>query len=746
MVKRFKAKLPLIAIAGVGALSLGMGAALVRTMSFTGFSAGEAPVVLEESLGQRLGRFAHDPNDPVLALALQPAAQRQEALAAVAQSAAAESKTKQNSSGNRARYLLALDLINSDRGGQAIPVLEGLESEYPAMAPYVALALAQAQRAAGQGAAAQQTQQRILKQYGSDSAIAPLLFELGKQDPAYWDQLVKQFPTHPKAVEVAHQRLVADPHRADALPMLMIMARAGLYHPSAGEALLRLKTEFADQLSPEDWQTVGFGFWRIDSYGNAGAAYAQAPPSPRNLYRAARGMQVSGKRDRAIALYTQLDRQFPDAPETATGLLRLAQSVPDDAALGVLDQVVNRFPDRAAEALQQRADVLDKLNSTDSAQATRELILKNYKGSDAAADMRLKNALNAADQGDLTMALSWANDILKYNPDSEAAADAGFWVGKWGRQLGQTDVAQNALESVIARHPESYYAWRAAVALGWNVGDFKTVRSQTPVVVPVAQREPLPAGSDTLQELYLLGQDQQAWERWQMEYTDYQDPTVEDQFTDGLMRLGTNDNINGIYQVSSLSLVEDPQQKKAVQTLKQRPDFWRGVYPLPYADLITTWSAQRQLNPLLVAGLMRQESRFEAKISSGVGATGLMQVMPATAEWIKGGAGLETYDLKDPVDNIKLGTWYLNYTHAEYGDHSLFAVASYNAGPGNVAKWISKGGYTDADDFAEKIPFPETKDYVRSVFGGYWNYLRLYDPEIAAQVETLKKRHRGMGG
>ena len=736
MVKRLKANLPLVAIAGIGALSLGMGAALVNTVA----PGGSSDTILEESLLPGLGGLGgQDADDPVLALALQPAAQRQAALTAAAAGRPALSQY-------RARYLLALDLINSDRGGSAIPLLEGLEAEYPPMAPYVALALAQAQRAAGQAEAAAQTQQRLLNEYGEDGAIAPLLYTLGQQDPTYWDRLVQQFPTHPKAVEVAHQRLTADPNRADTLPLLMIMARAGLHHPSAGAALLRLKTEFASQLSPEDWQTVGFGFWRIDSYGDAAVAYAQAPPSPRNLYRAARGAQVSSRRDRAIALYTQLDQQFPNAPETATGLLRLAQSLPDQAALGVLDQVVNRFPDRAAEALQERAARLDALNSAESAQATRELILKEYKDSEAAAEIRLNNARNAAAQGDLAMALSWGSDVLKHSPDSELAADAGYWVGKWGRQLGQAEVAQSALESVIARHPESYYAWRSAVALGWNVGDFKTVRSQTPALAPPTQRIPLPAGSDTVQELYLLGQDQLAWERWQLEYSNYQDPTPAEQFTDGLMRLGTNDNINGIYQVSSLSLADDPADLAVVKELKQRPDFWHGVYPVPYADLITTWSAERRLNPLLVTALMRQESRFEANIRSGVGAAGLMQVMPATAEWIKGQAGLPSYDLNNPEDNVKLGTWYLDYTHAEYDNHSLFAVASYNAGPGAVASWINRGGYADADDFAEKIPYPETKGYVRSVFGGYWNYLRLYDPTIAEQVETLQKRHRGWGG
>jgi soluble lytic murein transglycosylase len=97
--------------------------------------------------------------------------------------------------------------------------------------------------------------------------------------------------------------------------------------------------------------------------------------------------------------------------------------------------------------------------------------------------MRLDNALNAAERGDLTMALSWGRDVLKYSPQSDHGCRCRVLGGQVGRQLGQADVAQNALEQVIGTHPESYYAWRAAVALGWDVGDFKTVRFETPAVV-----------------------------------------------------------------------------------------------------------------------------------------------------------------------------------------------------------------------------------------------------------------------
>jgi soluble lytic murein transglycosylase len=731
MLKRLKTSLPLIAIAGVSAMSLGMVAAVVEGVN----QAGSHRSTPEASLSNpRAENGSLNTTDPVLSLASQPASQRAEPLMTMAEGRASLNRS-------RARYLLALDLINADRGGSAIPLLEGLEADYPEMAVYSLMALAQAQAAAGQSEAAAATEQRLLNDFSDDPAIAPLLYTLGQQDPTYWDLLLQTFPDHPAAVEVAHRRLTEDPYRGDALPLLMTMARVGLHHPGAGAALIRLSEEFGEQLSPADWQTVGFGLWRLDDYKNAGPAYAQASPSPRNLYRAARGLQIANQKDQAIALFTQLDQQFPTAPETATGLLRLTRSLSPEKSLGVLDQVVDRFPDRAAEALQLKADILDDLDSPDSAQAMREQVLQDYTDSDAAADLRLNNAFQAAERGDLAMAVSWAQDVVKYSPQRDLAANAGFWVGKWANQLGQAQVAHKSWEQVIGLHPESYYAWRSAVALGWEVGDFRTVRSVQPQVALPQRRNPLPTGSVPLQELYLLGQDKLAWERWQTEFTSRQDPSVEEQFVDGLMRLGTGDNLDGIYQVSSLAWTDDPTDLAKFQEIKQTADYWQAVYPFPYADLIQKWSAQRGLNPLLVTALIRQESRFESQIRSSAGAAGLMQVMPGTADWIKGQAGLSAYDLNDPNSNIELGTWYLDYTHGEYGDHSLFAVASYNAGPGNVAKWIDRGNFKDADDFVEKIPFPETQGYVRAVLGGYWNYLRLYNPEIATRVEQTQQRY-----
>ena len=432
-----------------------------------------------------------------------------------------------------------------------------------------------------------------------------------------------------------------------------------------------------------------------------------------------------------------LSQSFPEHPETADGLLNLAKLQSDKAAIATLDQVIARFPDHAADALEIRADMLDELKSPDSAKQARDSILSQYSSSEAASKIRLKQAKANGKNGNISAAISWAQQLVEAAPNDRLAAEAGFWLGKWRYRQNQPDEARQAFEQVIRNHSESYYAWRSAVYLDWNVGNFDTVRSLQPNIALPPRRRPLPAGTPELQELYLLGHNQTAWSQWQTEFIDQKTPTVREQFTDGVLRLGIGDNLDGIFMVSSLSWREQPDEVAEYEALKNTPEFGQAIYPFPLPALILGWAQERSLNPLLVTALVRQESRFQPDIQSVVGAVGLMQVMPETGAWISEQIAQDSYTLSTPADNVKFGTWYLDYTHREYGNNSLFAVASYNAGPGAVSSWIEEGGFSNADDFVENIPYPETKGYVESVLGGYWNYLRLYDPDIAAKVDSL---------
>ena len=636
---------------------------------------------------------------------------------------------------DRAHYLLANDLIQQKQSQKALSTLDGLEQDYPVLGPYVLLKRAQAYDALGATAQALESRQEVLKKYSKEPAAAEALFVLGRTEPKYWNQAIAQFPSHPRSREIALQQLKQNPHQPQ---LLLLLAKYAADQPGIVPILNQLESQYSTQLKPEDWETVASAYWENQIYSKAGEAYARSPHAPLNFYRAGRGFQLTGKRTEAIAAYQQLIQSFPSAKETGTALLRLAKMAPQSAdAVPYLDQVINRFPNQAGEALVEKASILEALNSKQSALEDWQMLLTEYGDSDAAAEYRWRLALASAAAGDYQKARLWAQSVTIHNPKNILAPRAGFWFGKWAYRLGHQNDAKAAFEYVLGNYPQSYYAWRSAGILGLDVGNFNTVRQMAPQVV-VPSTRPLPAaGSPTFRELYQLGQDRDAFMLWQAERNRVQptvQPTVAEQYTDGLMHLSRGENLLGISQVEDLEDRETKEDQAQYQGISQQLSYWQARYPFPFLKEIEFWSQQRQLNPLLVTALARQESRFEPKIRSAAGAIGLMQMMPGTGQWVAKNINLKQYNLENPSDNVQMGTWFLDYTHKQYNDNSLLAVASYNAGPGNVTHWLGTLGKSDPDEFVEAIPFDETRNYVRQVFGNYWNYLRLYNPQISQLV------------
>ncbi|GAB4215410.1 MAG: lytic transglycosylase domain-containing protein [Rhodoferax sp.] len=146
----------------------------------------------------------------------------------------------------------------------------------------------------------------------------------------------------------------------------------------------------------------------------------------------------------------------------------------------------------------------------------------------------------------------------------------------------------------------------------------------------------------------------------------------------------------------------------------------RQRFPMPHHDAVLARSADIGLEAAYVYGLIRQESRFVMDARSGVGAAGLMQVMPATARWTArkiGLSGFKPHHLDDRDTNIAIGTGYLKLVLDNFGDSLPLAAAAYNAGPGRARLWRSLAGPPDLDPaiWAENIPFDETRDYVKKV-------------------------------
>lgn len=684
----------------------------------------------QQSLQQVDSQKSQTPDSKVLKLALLPPEQRQGELKTIA---GEPNATLERS---RARYLLASDYFQ-EQPEEALKLLENLDKDYPVLAGQILTKRAQLYQKLGDEKNAQKTWEELLKNYGEQPIAAEALFALGKTKPEYWDQAIAKFPSHPRTIEIAQTRLKQNPNQPE---LLLLIAKHGIYLKDYGTYLEQLKANFANQLTPEDWETIAFGSWEKQDYGKAAIAYAKAPRTPKNLYRHARGLWLDGKIPESRNAYKQLITAFPNdvdpsGEDAGFGLLRLSRLVDQKESIVYLDQVIAKYPRHAAEALLDKSKILDAMRSEKSASQTRQMLLNQYSDSEAAAQLRWELAQQAAKAGNLKVASDWAKQLSTENPDSELAPEATFWVGKWAEQMGQSAEAKKTYEYIIARYPSSYYAWRSAVFLGWPVGDFTTVRPLSPDVQHPEIREIPPAGSEKLQELYALGQNREAWTLWQTEFKNVRQPSVSEQYTDGLMRMGVGDNLEAIWMLSSLSRRDDPNERSQYLELKQTPAYWQALYPFPYLETIVNWSKQRQLNPVLVTALIRQESRFMPAIKSVVGATGLMQVMPETGVEVAKQIQLTNYSLENVNDNVNLGTFYLDFTHREYNNNSLLAVASYNAGPNAVSGWLQRFGFKDADEFVTKIPYPETQGYVKSVFENYWNYLRIYNPDIAQRVQ-----------
>jgi soluble lytic murein transglycosylase len=154
-----------------------------------------------------------------------------------------------------------------------------------------------------------------------------------------------------------------------------------------------------------------------------------------------------------------------------------------------------------------------------------------------------------------------------------------------------------------------------------------------------------------------------------------------------------------------------------------RGEIPRGVatklYPLAYEQEISSAAERHELDPYLVAAVVRAESNFQPQAVSRAGAVGLMQVMPTTADWIAQRSdwqGSAEPRLTDPSDNVDLGAFYLAYLLDRFGDEAT-ALAAYNAGHGEVDRWLRDGGAgsSSASVTVGEIPFPETREFVQRV-------------------------------
>jgi len=346
---------------------------------------------------------------------------------------------------------------------------------------------------------------------------------------------------------------------------------------------------------------------------------------------------------------------------------------------------------------------------------------------------------------------------LRKFPASEGAAGALYFLGRRAEQEGRPDEARAYFEAIDRHFPNFYYAVLVREKLAEPA--MARVRASTSLGAELAALSlPAPgAGANFQSDAVTSVRIRRA--RLLASAALYDWAELELKF--GVTR-GARPMPVGVELGEIATRKGSPQQ--ALRHVKNYvkgylhwnfehapPAFWRLAFPLPYRGPLRQYSAEYGLDPYLMAGLIRQESEFDARVVSRATAVGLTQIMPATGRELSrrlGIRGFTTAMLKIPEINLRMGAYYLRSTLDSLQGSFVAALAGYNGGPARAKLWLTWSDYREPAEFVETIPFQETRNYVQSVLRNADVYRRLYGSGaalLATAPEPFVDRHTPPG-
>jgi soluble lytic murein transglycosylase len=298
-----------------------------------------------------------------------------------------------------------------------------------------------------------------------------------------------------------------------------------------------------------------------------------------------------------------------------------------------------------------------------------------------------------------------------------ARQQPGYWWAHALERAGAGDSARLVLDEVRRMDPFTYYGLRAGERLGAGLWDFA---ASAVAPVPAGLRGEIAARLDALDVLRGAGLDESAA---------FEAGRIQDRYA---AREGALYAVGEAYHARAQTF----SGIRIGRELLRREGAWNRsllelVYPFPYRDAVLREARANNIDPYLMAGLIRQESMFNTRARSPAGALGLMQVMPRTGTTVARSLGIQGFQpsrLTDPAINLRIGARYLADQVRSHNGRLVDAIAAYNAGPHRVTAWKAFPEYRDAELFIERIPFQETRDYVKIVQANARIYRELYGP------------------
>ncbi|MGC2333412.1 MAG: transglycosylase SLT domain-containing protein [Candidatus Acidiferrales bacterium] len=329
---------------------------------------------------------------------------------------------------------------------------------------------------------------------------------------------------------------------------------------------------------------------------------------------------------------------------------------------------------------------------------------------------------------------------LRNYPGSPYVADALYWLGRLAQEAGAQPLARSYYEKLTDRYTQNYFGLLGAERLR-ELGPGPTRASDVLGVIPPAPDPPaldgkippaaaaLKARADALRSIAF---DSSAELELRAAYTATGEPRL-------LFEAAQEAAAAGQYGAAIVTVRQIFPQLESLSFTDIPRDVWLTAYALPFESTIRRWSRKNALDPLLVAGLMRQESAFNPDALSVSDAVGLMQLLPKTARQVAREQRLRysRVRLNDPDYNIRLGTAYFALLEKQFGSVEA-ALAAYNAGADRVAAWTAGQTYHEPAEFVESIPFTQTRLYVQIITRNANIYRRLYGAQNANESRTAR--------
>ena len=371
-----------------------------------------------------------------------------------------------------------------------------------------------------------------------------------------------------------------------------------------------------------------------------------------------------------------------------------------DNKLVTINYLLNKYSKSA------RVDYLLYLKAKYSDDKQKYIIYKQlydkYPDSDFSAEALYKTFYSHIDKQNYKKALALGQKHIAHFKKSDTSPAVLFWMGKIYERKHNIPMARSYYKSVMSKYPDSYYSYRAFSKLHNEKDLFiDTNIKSKPILFPRTDKNEQTMATKLIE----LG-----------DYDFISELYKDDKFVQSWIEYKQNRPVHSVILA-----------QEAMKDLFPKPKYddsrWRLVYPLNYFNYVEQYKGNQ--DPLMILSIIREESHFNPEIISPVGAVGLMQLMPATANEIAASYGIGV-NLTNPKNNIRLGSLYYTKMKDSLWGKDAYAIMAYNGGWYSVVNWKKHLKYTDMDDFIEKIPYLETQMYVKKVLRSYWNYSNIY--------------------